>query len=249
MESTATEKLCNRCRETKPATDFYVLRSGRTAPECKQCCRDRARAHRISTGEAGLAKRRASYAAHKEERVVSLPSPGMRLNLIRDQKRCATCLHVKPITCFSLRADKKCRAFECRECSAKRSSEWYYANTERSLSTNKINVLRSKVILRFGARCANKNCLVPGGCTDVRALQIDHVHNDGAEERRKYGVAGPRGGQTPLPRSKMQAIYQLALEDTEGRYQLLCANCNVIKEHERRKEEYRRRKAARLATA
>lgn len=88
------------------------------------------------------------------------------------------------------------------------------------------------------------------GCTDIRALQIDHVNNDGAEERRKIGGAfGPKGGQMPLSRHKMQAIYLMALEDAEGRYQLLCANCNVIKEHERRREKYRKRREANHAAA
>ena len=83
----------------------------------------------------------------------------------------------------------------------------------------------------------------------MRALQIDHVNNDGAEERRKYGIGvGPKGGQLPIPRTNAAAIYALALADTEGRYQLLCANCNVTKEHERRQEKYRQRREKHLAT-
>jgi len=49
-------------------------------------------------------------------------------------------------------------------------------------------------------------------------------------------------------REQKAAIYTLALEDVEGRYQLLCANCNVIKDHERRQEKYRQREVCR-ATA
>jgi hypothetical protein len=76
------------------------------------------------------------------------------------------------------------------------------------------------------------------------------VNNDGAEERKKYGMRqGPKGGQQPLSRVDAAAIYRLALEDTEGRYQLLCANCNVIKEYERRQEKYRQRREVSLAAS
>ncbi|KKL86478.1 hypothetical protein LCGC14_1944350 [marine sediment metagenome] len=232
---------------TKPSAEFPVLREGRRTSQCKRCNCERATRHRIAAGEAGRAKRRAAYTRRRAEEKAEASNvipfvPSMRVNLIHNQKWCCTCDKLKPVENFGTRAIGG-RYSECKQCTSKRSKDWYYANTERALSNNLINLLRKKVVLKLGARCASPDCLVPGGCTDVRAIQIDHVHNDGAEERKKYGDAlGPRGGQKPLSRSKTAAIYQLALEDTSGRYQLLCANCNVIKEHERRREQYRQRR-------
>jgi hypothetical protein len=173
------------------------------------------------------------------------------LNLIRGEKVCGSCRELKPLAQFSMRTElhghKKTLGyvFECKECSKKRSKAWYYANTERALAQNPINILRLQVIEKFGGRCANPDCLVPGGCTDPRALQLDHVNNDGAAERRKINdTVGPKGGQgTGQGFRRVTEIRTAALEDTEGRYQLLCANCNVIKEYERKQEKMRARRA------
>jgi hypothetical protein len=233
------EKLCAMCGKIKPRTEFFTSapstrsRDGLQA-ECKSC---------------GRASRKDYYRKVVSE--TARCTAGMKLNLIRGQRWCGNCGELKPIENFSMRsAANGYPASECKDCAKIRSNNWYHDNTERSLSSNRINVLRNKVVLKLGSRCANPNCLVPGGCRDLRALQIDHVNNDGAEERKRVGGStGPKGGQRALPRSKMEAIYTLAFEDNEGRYQLLCANCNVIKEHERRQEKYRQRREARRAAS
>lgn len=72
--------------------------------------------------------------------------------------------------------------------------------------------LRTKVIETLGGpRC--KRC----GFDDERALQIDHVHGGGVEERRRIG---------------WRAVYERALK-YPAEYQVLCANCNWIKRAER----------------
>lgn len=257
MKSVAvqTEKLCGVCLKVKTATDFSVLKSGRLNSECKRCSRDRATRNRVSAGEEGREKRKAAYRERriqKFENVISFV-PSMRFNLLRNHRYCSSCLQTKDLECFSLRVTKdgsKRPMTICKSCSLKKSGSWYSANSARATATNKINVLRKQVVLKLGSRCANPFCMIPGRCSDVRALQIDHVNNDGADERRKYGIGiGPEGGQTPMPRSKMAIIYTLALNDTGNRYQLLCANCNVIKEYERRQEMYRQRKEAHIAAS
>lgn len=75
-----------------------------------------------------------------------------------------------------------------------------------------LNALRDAVFAKYGNRCAH--C----GFRDRRALQIDHVHNDRSKDRTK-------------PRDE---YLRRVLADTTGRYQVLCANCNTIKEHDRR---------------
>jgi hypothetical protein len=70
--------------------------------------------------------------------------------------------------------------------------------------------LRLRVIQHLGGHCIRCGYATPGP-----ALQIDHVNGDGAASRR--GDASPG------------RVLRDALYDTEGRYQLLCANCNNIK--------------------
>lgn len=69
---------------------------------------------------------------------------------------------------------------------------------------------RLEVIEKLGGKCSG--C----GFSDHRALQIDHVNGGGNKEYRKLGQV---------------ASWNKMLKDTEGLYQLLCANCNWIKRY------------------
>jgi len=59
------------------------------------------------------------------------------------------------------------------------------------------------------------------GHSDIRALCIDHINNDGVSDRKVNG--------------KAQAFLRYLIRNSypEG-YQILCANCNLVKEIERR---------------
>lgn len=70
--------------------------------------------------------------------------------------------------------------------------------------------LREAVVSLYGAKC------VICGFADSRALQVDHKHNNGARERKRLSY---------------YQILKRALEHPDD-YQLLCANCNWIKEFE-----------------
>lgn len=64
------------------------------------------------------------------------------------------------------------------------------------------------------------------GFSDMRALCLDHIYNDGAEERRMItnGVRNNFNGQK---------IYQWVKKNNfPDRYQVLCFNCNIIKQRE-----------------
>jgi hypothetical protein len=71
---------------------------------------------------------------------------------------------------------------------------------------------RIAIIKKFGGKC--KRC----GFDDPRALQIDHVNNGGHKEYKKMSEF---------------RYYKMVLEDTSGKYQILCANCNWIKRYEK----------------
>lgn len=75
----------------------------------------------------------------------------------------------------------------------------------------------------LGRKCVGPDCRWQGadgtmGCTEISCLQLDHVNNDGAKDRResRYG------------RSDYRKIY-LAIRGGSTRYQVLCANCNWLK--------------------
>jgi hypothetical protein len=71
---------------------------------------------------------------------------------------------------------------------------------------------RFKVFELLGKVC--KRC----GFLDWRALQIDHIHGNGAAERKQF-------------RNSRYSQLKRVMEHPED-YQLLCANCNWIKRHE-----------------
>ena len=81
------------------------------------------------------------------------------------------------------------------------------------------HLIKNKAYDKLGNRCSSPTCRwinIDGtrGCTDRRCLQLDHVFGNGCQERKL--TAG-------------HIIYQRAIADVEGKYQLLCANCNWIK--------------------
>ncbi len=76
------------------------------------------------------------------------------------------------------------------------------------------NALKEAALHRYGQRCAR--C----GFEDARALQIDHVENDGAAERAVLGGQHFSGW-------KFYAV--LEKRGWPDGYQTLCANCNLIK--------------------
>jgi hypothetical protein len=78
-----------------------------------------------------------------------------------------------------------------------------------SKTTLQYHELKKSILNKYGSKCAR--C----GFSDWRALQLDHVNNNGAEDREES-----RDGN---------GVYNSALKDKDGEFQLLCANCNSIK--------------------
>jgi len=101
---------------------------------------------------------------------------------------------------------------------------WRNKHRERVRELNRIsakkcrNELKNEIFNLLGNKCSNPNCLVIGGCTDVRCLQIDHVYGNGLKEQKKF--------------YNTFQYYKLVLRKIQSGskdYQLLCANCNWIK--------------------
>lgn len=92
---------------------------------------------------------------------------------------------------------------------------------ERRKAQEKIYDLRQKVYHKLGDSC--QRC----GFADQRALQIDHVRGGGNKEHAEI--------------KNNKVFLNKVLADSEGTYQILCANCNWIKRHENKEvqKEYR----------
>lgn len=73
--------------------------------------------------------------------------------------------------------------------------------------------LRAAALAILGNKCVH--C----GFDDPRALQIDHINGGGGKERKDT-----KNNQTMYYRMIIASA-----EEDEGKYQLLCANCNWIK--------------------
>ena len=77
----------------------------------------------------------------------------------------------------------------------------------------KIDSLKTRVYHKLGDKC------IRCGFSDKRALQIDHVNGGGNKEHAEVKNAA--------------SFLKKVLADESGTYQILCANCNWIKRHER----------------
>ena len=76
--------------------------------------------------------------------------------------------------------------------------------------------LRQEIIQFFNGKCSNPNCPIPPEKMDSFCLQIDHIRNDGRNDKR----------------SEFAYYYARVLEsikNNEGKYQVLCVYCNWLK--------------------
>lgn len=96
--------------------------------------------------------------------------------------------------------------------------------------------MRTAVLTLFGNKCGE--C---GFDRDVRALQIDHIEGGGRQERKQRRQDGVmlrvlRGA--PGYGSCTSCETMSAATISGSGYQLLCANCNAIKEAIRKEAEH-----------
>lgn len=116
----------------------------------------------------------------------------------------------------------------CRYCKKEKpTSEFWKSKTLKSgLDPRCKDCARKNDHKRRRAFSLHKQCLeklgdkcVKCGFADKRALQIDHVNGGGKKEILSFN-------------GQWRKYYRHVLEDTTGKYQCLCANCNWIKKTE-----------------
>jgi len=92
--------------------------------------------------------------------------------------------------------------------------QYYLENKEKIHHQNKLwqrknrKELKQKVVDGYGGKC------VCCGEKEIKFLEIDHIHNDGAKDRKRF--VGPT----------QFYVYLIKNEYPKDRYQLYCANCN-----------------------
>lgn len=135
---------------------------------------------------------------------------------------CSSCKKEKDINCFTVVSHtieyikKKC--LDCRVSRRAYQREWKRLHPQaprvregHTRPHGYAQRLRVAAVNKLGGCCAH--C----GITDLRVLQIDHVYGGGTAERK-------------IMSSRWNHLAKV-LDDTDNRYQLLCANCNWIKRY------------------
>ncbi len=79
---------------------------------------------------------------------------------------------------------------------------------QRAWRAERHGILRAAMLAAYGGKCA---CC---GETEPKFLELDHIFNDGAEHRRRYGHAD----------AEWIALHRAGWP--KDRHQLLCSNCN-----------------------
>lgn len=124
--------------------------------------------------------------------------------------RCSKCKKWKPSIRFS-KLHGRPHSW-CKSCVTAADDARPKTSKNRESVKRRHAELRANVIKKFDAKC--KTC----GFSDARALQIDHVGGFGRQDVARFPSA--------------TAYLKAVIEDGAGRYQLLCANCNMIKAHD-----------------
>ena len=122
---------------------------------------------------------------------------------------------------YRQREHKKYRATHKEELITKskiRRSNPKFILYSKSYARERTKNLRYQVLSHY-SKSEQPYC-IKCGFNDIRALNLDHINNDGAQERKL------RKAQTLL-------LYLISNNYPNG-YQVLCSNCNQIKEMDRR---------------
>lgn len=139
-------------------------------------------------------------------------------------KECRDCHKKLPKSSFHFDKTNKDRLrTRCKECRSKLASQYWEKNWQRvTQRKQKLYAELKKIVLdKFKNQCGR--C----GYTDIRALQVDHVNGGGSIVRE-------------VQKRNWWKFYKEVALDKEGKYQLLCANCNWIKRYENKENDTKR---------
>lgn len=121
----------------------------------------------------------------------------------------------------------------CRKCENLRSRAYYRTHLEASRTYARENTKkryqkeRTQILLLLGNKCSNPECPISPEKLDKRTLQIDHINNNGSEERKKFRYGNSRGYSSP---GYIHFILK-QIQMSNNSYQLLCPYCNWRKRY------------------
>jgi len=135
-------------------------------------------------------------------------------------KTCSICKKEKPLSEFGKnKRNLDGLQYACRPCYNARWRKWSREHKEeRKKYPTSIKDIRDVILEKLGNKC------VRCGFDDWRALQIDHVHGGGVQERRKFKNYY----------RYLKYVNSLPLKVLLEKYQCLCANCNQIKKYDKK---------------
>lgn len=128
--------------------------------------------------------------------------------------------------CYDPRYNKKYIKSRCKECEKTATYKWRKDNVmANKMIDRRYNDKLKETILSHYGRDGKAVCIWCG-FGDIKALCLDHINDNGAEERRSMGSKFFAG----------KIFYQHLIKNNYPLgYQTLCANCNLIKECNRRR--------------
>ncbi len=116
--------------------------------------------------------------------------------------------------------------FKSREREKEYHHRYYIVHRELKAAQNKRVCIRRRYTVKMETLRHYSNKEIPScekcGETDLRVLQLDHIHGGGRKQRIQLGLTG--GGWRFYSILKAQGY-------PKG-FQVLCANCNIIKQYE-----------------
>lgn len=140
----------------------------------------------------------------------------MNLNKKFENKICKDCLIDLTIDNIH-QYDIDAAQYVCKSCRKQRDKKRYESRKEliREQQREYDLSIKMKVIEGYGGKCSCPGCNID----TLEFLTIDHINNDGAEDRRQNGKKS--GGK----------LYRWLIKNNfpKDKYQLLCYNCNCAK--------------------
>jgi hypothetical protein len=162
---------------------------------------------------------------------------------------CKKCEINKPISeyFYNLTKTKKYYRLSCKDCERARTRAWHHNLKEsqkearrsmrlknyhknpllyKTYASNFRIKIKKEVLSYYGG--GEAKCIICG-FDNIDALCIDHINNNGAEERKNIYGNNSRAGATFYNKLKVKKF--------PPGYQTLCANHNMIKELKRKRKE------------
>lgn len=205
-------KVCSKCKVEKALNEYYSNPDGRDGlfAHCKQCHKDAVRRYRAANPE-----RVAAFI--RDGNVRRYRDTKEQVKMDRDRAREAMRRRIaegenfgmdgKTMCCRMCKLDRPVDDFH-RSSSHKtgRQSVCKYCNSQRNKDSYRKG--RRELLDFLGGRCA---CC---GEDEPLFLQIDHVHGGGGQERRAKGSL---------------AALRARVMRSPSDFQVLCANCHLVK--------------------